>query len=172
MGSAPQTTLYTSVCLLKTAIAEVSSHTTIAEGHILFDEGAQHSFITQQLADELHLQPSGHETISVSSFGAQVSQPRTLAVASLFVHSLNTNRIQISVLIVPKLVAPIRNSVRAHLREISYLQHPPLAHPVTGDENCPDWADYYWQFIQDQGLGQLLFNPIFCQAHCSYCSKP
>ena len=64
--------LYTSVCLLKTAIAEVLSCTAIAEGHILFDEGAQHSFMTQQLLDELHLQPTSHETISVSSFGAQV----------------------------------------------------------------------------------------------------
>ena len=57
MASAPLSTFHTSVCLLKTAIAEVSSYTTIAEGHILFDEGAQRSFITQQLADELHLQP-------------------------------------------------------------------------------------------------------------------
>jgi len=130
MGSAPQTALYTSVCLLKTAIAEVSSHTTIAEGHILFDKGAQRSFITQQLAEELHLQPIGYETICVSSFGAQVSQPRTLAVASLFVHALNTTHIQILVLIIPKLAAPIRNSVRAYLHEIPYLQQLPLAHPV------------------------------------------
>jgi len=68
MASAPPTAHYTSVCLFKTAIAEVSSYTTIAEGHILFDKGAQHSFITQELADELHLQPTSHETISVSSF--------------------------------------------------------------------------------------------------------
>ena len=68
MASAPPTALNTSVCLLKSAIAEVSSYTTIAEGHILFNEGAQRSFITQELADELHLRPTSHETISVSSF--------------------------------------------------------------------------------------------------------
>ena len=176
LASTPPTALYTSVCLLKTVIAEVSSYTTTAEGHILFDEGAQRSFITQQLADELHLKPTSHETISVSSFGAQVSPSRTLAVASMFVHALNGTRIQISVLIVPKLAAPIRNSVRAHLHAIPYLQQLPLAHPVTGDENFDIsvliGADHYWHFIQDHivrgpgptavqsKLGYLLSGPL------------
>ena len=84
-NSALPTALYTSVCLLKTAIAEVSSHTTIAEGHMLFDEGVQRSFITQQLADELYLQPTSHEIISVSSFGAQVSISRSFGVATVLV---------------------------------------------------------------------------------------
>ena len=176
LASNPLTALYTSVCLLKTAIAEVSSYTTTAEGHILFDEGAQRSFITQQLADELHLLPTSHETISVSSFGAQVSPSRTLAVATMFVHALNGTRIQISVLIVPQLAAPIRNSVRTHLHAIPHLQNLPLAHPVTGDENFDIsvliGADYYWHFIQDHTvrgngptavqskLGYLLSGPL------------
>ena len=40
-----------SMCLLKTAIANVSAGQTTIEGQILFDEGAQHSFITQDLAN-------------------------------------------------------------------------------------------------------------------------
>ena len=142
----------------------------------MFDEGAQRSFITQQLADELHLQPTSHEAISVSSFGAQVSPSRTFAVATMFVHDLNGTRIQISVLIVPKLAAPIRNSVRAHLHAIPHLQKLPLAHPVTGDENFNIsvfiGADYYWDFVQDHvvrgpgptavqsKLGYLLSGPL------------
>ena len=121
---------HASVCLLKTAIAEVSSYTTIAEGHILFDEGAQRSFITQQLADELYLQPTSHETISVSSFGAQVSPFETLAVATMFVHALDGTCLEISILIVPKLAVPIQNYVRTHLHTISYLKSLPLAHPA------------------------------------------
>ena len=53
----------------------------------------------------------------------------------MFVHTLNGSQIPISVLIVPQLAAPSRNSVRACLRVISYLQKLSLAHPVTGDEN-------------------------------------
>ena len=153
MASTPLPATYTSICLLKTAIAQVSSATTTAEGNILFDEGAQQSFITQKLADELHLQPTHQGTISVSSFGAQVSSSRNIEVASVSVHTLNGKRIPISVLIVPKLAAPIRNSVRAHLRDIPYFQKLPLAHPVTGDENFEIsiliGADYYWHFVQD-----------------------
>ena len=70
---------YTSVYLLKTAIADISAGTITIEGHILFDEGAQRSFITQEFADKLQLKPTGHENVSVASFGAQVSAPRKLA---------------------------------------------------------------------------------------------
>jgi len=45
----------TSVYLLKTVIANVSAGQSTVEGHILFDEGAQRSFITQELANQLQL---------------------------------------------------------------------------------------------------------------------
>ena len=166
----PLSAYYTSVCLLKTAIAAVSSETTTDEGNILFDEGAQRSFVTQQLANRLHLQPTHHENISVSSFGAQVSSPRSLEVVTLFVHTLSGSRIPISAVVVPKLAAPIRNSLHACLKEIPYLKDLPLAHPVTSDENFEIsvliGADYYWKFVQDcvvRGEG-----PTAVQSHLGY----
>ena len=106
---APLSAYYTSVCLQKTAISTVSSDTTTAEGNILFDEVAQRYFVRYQLANALHPQPTHRETISVSSFGAQISSPTSLEVDVLFMHTLNGSRIPISALIVPKLVGPIRN---------------------------------------------------------------
>ena len=166
----------TSVCLLKTAIANVSAGQTTMEGHILFDEGAQRSFITQELADQLQLQPINYEHISVSSFGEQVSASKRLAVASISIETLNKGHIPISVLIVSKLAAPIRNSVQTHLDKLPYLRGLPLAHPVTSDENFHIsiliGADFYWQFIQDtivrgdgptavkSRLGYLLSGPL------------
>ncbi|XP_065895716.1 uncharacterized protein [Dysidea avara] len=171
--------LHTSVCLLKTAIADISSgqsgHTTV-EGNIFFDEGAQRSFITQNLADKLHLQPTSHENISVSSFGAHLSAVKRLAVASIFINTLNGIKISVSVLIVPQLAAPVRNSVRTHLSQLPYLQGLQLAHPGTSDENFHIsiliGADFYWHFIQDRvvrgdgptavesRLGYLLSGPL------------
>jgi len=166
----PLPAYYTSVCLLKTAIAVVSSGSVAAEGNILFDEGAQRSFVTQQFVSHLHLQPTHCETVSVSSFGAQVSTVNSLEVATLFVYTLNGSRIPISVLIVPKLAAPIKNSVRACLKDIPYLKDLPLAHPVTSDENFEIsiliGADFYWQFVQDnivRGDG-----PTAVQSHLGY----
>ena len=110
------------------------------------------------------------ETVSVSSFGAQVSTPNNLEVATLFIHTLSGSRIQISVLSVPKLVAPIRNSVCACLKDIPYLKNLHLAHPVTLDENFEISilirADFYWQFVQDnivRGDG-----PTAVQSHLGY----
>ena len=180
--------LSTSVCLLKTAIANVSAGQTTVKGHILFDEGAQRSFITQELANQLQLSPTHHENVLVSSFGEQVSTSRRLAVATVFIQTLNNGHIPISVLIVPKLAAPIRNSIRAHLDNLPYLQELPLAHPVTSDENFHIsiliGADYYWQFIQDRivrgdgptavesRLGYLLSGPLpFPQSVYTTCSR-
>ena len=104
-------TLYTSVCLLKTAIADISGDSTTIEGPILFDEGAQRSFITQELANLLQLTSIQHELITASSFGAHISTPTRFAVTSIYVHKLNSGQIPISVLIVPKQIAPVRNSI-------------------------------------------------------------
>jgi len=117
MTPAQLSALYISVCLLKTAITEVSSATTTTEGNIL-DDGAQHSFITQALADELNLHPTHCETISVSSFE---SSSRSLEIATLHTHTLDSARIPISVLTVEQLAAPIRNSVYTHLNKHPYL---------------------------------------------------
>ena len=181
-------TLSKSVCLLKTAIANVSAGETTVEGHILFDEGAQRSFITQELTNQLQLQPTHHENISVSSFVEQVSTPRRLPVATVLIQTLNKGHIPISVLLVPKLAAPIRNSIRAHLDKLPYLQELPLAHPLTSEENFHIsiliGADYYWQFIQDRivrgdgptavesRLGYLLSGPLpSTQLACITCSQ-
>ena len=49
--------LCSSVCLLKTAVAKVVSDVGSATANILFDEGAQHSFIFKKLANALKLLP-------------------------------------------------------------------------------------------------------------------
>ena len=174
--SPPLSALYTSVCLLKTAIADISAGLTTVEGHILFDEGAQRSFITQELADTLQLQPTRHELITVSSFGEQVSTPKKFAVATICIRTLNAGQIPVSVLVVPKLAAPVRNSIRTCLKQLPYLKGLTLAHPVTSDDNFHIsvliGADYYWEFIQDHivrgdgptavqsRLGYLLSGPL------------
>jgi len=154
----------------------ISAGRSTVEGHILFDEGAQRSFITQELANQLQLQPTNHEHITVSSFGEQISASKRLVVTTISVQTLNKGYIPVSVLIVPKLAAPIRNSVRAHLDKLPYLAGLPLAHPVTSDENfyisILIGADFYWQFIQNRivrgdgptavesKLGYLLSGPL------------
>ncbi|VDI36135.1 Hypothetical predicted protein [Mytilus galloprovincialis] len=56
--------------LLKTAIAPITyDKTHFNTANILFDEGAQRSFITQEMADLLNLRPHRKEAITISGFG-------------------------------------------------------------------------------------------------------
>ena len=128
LASIPLPVSYTSVCLLKTAIADTSVGSRTTEGYILFAEGAQRSSITQEPVDQLQLKPTGYENISVASFGAT----RRLAKASIHIHTLNETWIPMTVLVVPKLAAPITN---CHLNQLSHLRGLPLALPVTSEGN-------------------------------------
>ncbi|CAC5421243.1 unnamed protein product [Mytilus coruscus] len=55
--------------LLKTAVSQVTSGLQCTDANILFDEGAQRSFITEKLATELKLAITGQETVNLSGFG-------------------------------------------------------------------------------------------------------
>ena len=70
-----------SVCLLKTAVATIANGDNRTRANLLFDEGSQRSFITQDLADALALQPYHTEDITVSSFGAQCQLNHEVNVA-------------------------------------------------------------------------------------------
>ncbi|XP_063436158.1 uncharacterized protein LOC134717595 [Mytilus trossulus] len=76
------TSQHTSV-LLKTAIAPIAYGKQITEASILFDEGAQRSFITQGIADKLQIRPSGRDTIDLSAFGDKEKNIRHLDTATV-----------------------------------------------------------------------------------------
>ena len=172
-----QSTTQTSSCLLKTAIAMIGSSTGISlEGNILFDEGAQRSFISQEMAAKLNLQPSSKESISLASFGSTSVTHTNLPTAAIQIHTLTGEEIPISVLIVPKIAPPLQNILRTSLQQVPHLNGLQLAHPITESENFEIsvliGADYYWSFVQDHvirgdgptavqsKLGYLLSGPL------------
>ena len=56
------------VCLLKTAVTQVNAGGLQTEASILFDEGAQRSFVSDKLAKELKISPQLTENVSISAF--------------------------------------------------------------------------------------------------------
>ena len=163
-------------CLLKTAIAPISAGDVKAQANILFDEGAQRSFISAEMAAELHITPATSEDISIASFGTNCTLYQQLGVATVKVETNSGELIPISVLIVPSIAAPIQNSVCASVNSMSHLRGLKLAHPVTTDKNFKIslliGTDYYWTFVQDHivrgegptaqqsKLGYLLSGPM------------
>ncbi|CAC5368558.1 unnamed protein product [Mytilus coruscus] len=71
--------------LLKTAIAPITyDKTQFTSANILFGEGAQWSFITQEMADLLNLRPHKKEAITISSFGESNKKVRNLQIATIY----------------------------------------------------------------------------------------
>ena len=111
------------VCLLQTAIAPISVEVVRVHANILFDEGAQRSFITEDLAAKLNLQPVSSENIAVASFGAESLSNQQLPVAQINVETQSGDLIPISVLIVPMIAAPLQNTLRTCIASYPYLKH-------------------------------------------------
>jgi len=142
-----------SVTLLQTAIAPVHVGHINTLANILFDEGAQRSFITEDLAVKLQLQSFTTEHIAVASFGTNTLANRQLPVAQVQVETQLGELIPISVLVVPVIATPLHNTVRSCITCLPYLQGLKLAHPVTDEENFQIslliGADFYWSFVGD-----------------------
>jgi len=119
--------------LLKTAIGQVSSGNFTTEANILFDEGAQRPFITEWLANELHLKETGVKTVHVAAFGDSSQRVRTMRTATVLIITDRKEQVPIEVLITPTIAAPLQNLQRDASR-LTYLRGLKLAHPITSDQ--------------------------------------
>ena len=166
--------------LLKTAIAPVSSQTTCVEGNILFDEGAQRSFVTEKMAEILKLNRTGSETLQISGFGENAKRVRHLDTAVVRIQTENEE-----ILIVPEIAAPIQ-TYKLTQSNSTHLSGLKLAHPFMEEGQFEIsvlvGADFYWNIVQDDvvrgngptavqsKLGYLLSGPAL--GHASTPSTP
>ena len=143
-----------SVCLLKTAVATVTNGNNLTKANLLFDEGSQRSFITQDLAKTLALQPFCKEDLTVSSFGAQCQVNREVNVAVISLLTMSGQAIPLTVLVVPRIATPIQNTVTSSVTRLPHLQNLPLAHPLTTDKEFDIsilvGADHYCDIVGDR----------------------
>ncbi|VDI09073.1 Hypothetical predicted protein, partial [Mytilus galloprovincialis] len=126
-----------STVLLKTAVAPVWSGRIgkMYHANILFDEGAQRSFITTDLAMKLKLKVVNTETIQLSFFGDTGNTIQHLGKGTLLVETETKQKIPIDGLL-PKIAVPLKNHIRKlDLTEnkYMYLQGLNLAHPITDE---------------------------------------
>lgn len=165
--------------LLKTAVADVSATGADCSevGTILFDEGATRSFITKDLAEKLQLVPVGKERIQLATFGGKPADVRTYDSVTFNVHTITSDKIAISALVVPVISAPVKNYVNSSLLGLSYLRKLRFAHPISNEDSFEITvligADFYWDFMEnnvikghgptavESKLGYLLSGPIF-----------
>ena len=162
-------------CLMKTAIAFVRVGNTRISANILFDEGAQRSFVTEALTTQLGANTHHTECLSISSFGGSTTNENTVKLVNLTLET-HTGDVSLSALVVPKIAAPIQNYVSSDLQNLSYLQGLRLAHPISSTEKLHVslliGVDHYWQIVgnhivrgegptaMESKLGYLLSGPL------------
>ena len=143
-----------SICLLKTAVAPVCVNGRRTEANILFDEGAQRSFMSSKLAQKLRISPQHSENINISAFGGEPSSFQHLGVTTINIETLIGEQITVSVLLVPMIAAPLQNTYHTHLLNMKHLDGLQLANPVTKGNKFEIslliGADYYWKFVGDR----------------------
>ena len=140
--------------LLKTAVSKVKFEENCVDANILMDEGAQRSFITRSLADQLQLKTDETDTIHLTAFGDPAHSVKHLDVATIDLIADNGDLIPIRVLVVPFIAKPINIQSQRSAASLSYLHGLKLAHPVNADETFEIslliGADYYWQIVGDE----------------------
>ena len=83
--------------------------------NILFDEGAQRTFITENTVrnPSINRNQCQSEDINLSTFGANKPSMRRVDVANVQLETLSGHKIDLSALIVPNISIPIKNYVPA-----------------------------------------------------------
>ena len=171
-----QSTRTHSDVLLKTAVAPVGQGQLYVDANILIDEGAQRSFITEDLAMKLNLYREGADMVQLSAFGGDEGNVRHLDKGTVCIKSNNGLNIPVKVLIVPKIAMPIQCNTSHLDTKYSYLRGLKLAHPVTKQDafeiSLLIGADHYWNIVEDRvvrgdgptavasKIGYLLSGPI------------
>ena len=121
----------------------------------------------------------------MAPFGADASTIQRLEVANVTIVSHTGERIPMSVLVVPKVAAALQCVASSKIRELPYLRHLTLAHPMSEDKQCDIslliGIDYYWEIVGNDvirgngptavqsKLGYLLSGPLhlpnsYCEA--------
>ncbi|XP_062616210.1 uncharacterized protein LOC134277925 [Saccostrea cucullata] len=134
--------------ILKTATAKVTNGETVMDTTVLFDEGSQRSFITEELAQNLNLKQTGTETLMIAAFGGKEIM-RTLKTSTLFLIADSGERIQIHVVIVPCIAAKIHTH-QVPIKNLTYLKRLKLAHSYDGstfDVSLLIGVDHFWDIV-------------------------
>ncbi|XP_053388749.1 uncharacterized protein LOC123533693 [Mercenaria mercenaria] len=161
--------------LLKTAVAEVYAENQYAQANILFDEGAQCSFISEKLADQLNIKPCDNTVVNLAAFGDSSQKVRHLKTATIYLLTDDGDKIPLNVLIVPVIAVPLRN-IPQFVTSLPYLRHLKLAHPVIDDDKFEIslliGADHFWKIVGNKiirgngptavssRVGYLLSGPV------------
>jgi hypothetical protein len=101
----------------------------------MFDEGAQRTWMTRDLAKRLGLRPKGRELLITSGFANSKSTPEFYEVVEFTVQANDGIEIAIRAIVIDYLIDPLEDKYRERLLELNHFKNLNLAHSYTGAPN-------------------------------------
>ncbi|XP_006812926.1 uncharacterized protein LOC102804955 [Saccoglossus kowalevskii] len=152
----------------------VRRETTIAT--VLFDEGADRSFVTKRFAQAIDAKVHSSEVLNLKSFSNPRTGFKTIPCTTLQLHQRNGNRTPIDLLYVEEISDNLTNNVNTDIKQLNYLRKLKLAHPISDETTMTIdiliGVDRYWDFVGNHVIrghgptavsscfGYLLSGPI------------
>ena len=161
--------------LLQTAEAMVGATNgkQFIKKRILFDNGSQRTYITDELRRKLGLEVIGKETIFIKTFGSEEASSKTVDVVRLCVKSKDSSlNIYITALSVPIICTPVTSqniqfakSRFVHIRDLELAEN-----SVSSEKNIDILvgSDFYWSFISGSVIKGEPGSPVALGSKLGY----
>ena len=138
--------------LLQTAsaIARNEDSTKSTRVKILFDNGSQRSYVTDNLKSRLGLKSTIKEMLHLNTFGEKTFRKQKWDVLTLFLQDANEETSRVCVLSFPTICSPLPSRVDAN--NYPHLHGLKLA-DYSDSEDSIDvliGSDYYWDFVTSE----------------------
>ena len=138
--------------LLQTAkgIAFNEDNSKSSHVRILFDNGSQRSYITNNLKSKLNLKPMKTETLHLNTFGVNSFQRQSCELVRLRLKNHVGEETEITALSYPTICSPLPSKVK-----VNYPHLEGLALADSLDDSCGDidiliGSDYYWDLVSGE----------------------
>ncbi|XP_006825640.1 uncharacterized protein LOC102802966 [Saccoglossus kowalevskii] len=162
--------------LLKTARVTVFGDGGSKIATVLFDNGADRSFITSKFATSIQANPKFWETLNLKCFANPRTGYKTVPRTTVNLLQRDGFKSAINLLVVDEISDNLDNYLTHDLRNIKHLRNLELAHPLSSgthmDIDVLIGADHYWDYVSSHiiresspiaihsAFGYLLSGPI------------
>ena len=135
-----------------TAIATNEDRSKSVPVRILFDNGSQRSYVTNNLKSKLGLKPTSSETLHLNTFGERAYRKQSCEVVTLPLQNKRNEYLEISALNFPVICSPLPKSV--DIDDYPHLQGLELAD--SSESQCGIdiliGSDHYWDIVTGESI--------------------
>ena len=135
-----------------TAIATNEDRSKSVPVRILFDNGSQRSYVTNNLKSKLGLKPTSSETLHLNTFGERAYRKQSCEVVTLPLRNKRNEYLEISALNFPVICSPLPKSV--DIDDYPHLQGLELAD--SSESQCGIdiliGSDHYWDIVTGESI--------------------